>query len=65
MEIPAQFLTDRQELGEVSYEPEPELGLEPDPESEAELARDLDYLLNLWKAILTRVKGAESPATRR
>jgi acetolactate synthase-1/2/3 large subunit len=32
VEIPAQFLTDRQELGEVSYEPEPELGLEPDPE---------------------------------
>lgn len=28
-----------------------------------ELARDLTYLLNLWKAILGRVKGAESPAT--
>lgn len=28
-----------------------------------ELARDLDYLLNLWKAILKRVKTQESPAT--
>src|SRR5690606_28538037 len=28
-----------------------------------ELARDLTYLLNLWKAILGRVKQAESPAT--
>ncbi len=28
-----------------------------------ELARDLTYLLNLWKAILKRVKTAESPAT--
>jgi ribonuclease E len=28
-----------------------------------ELARDLDYLLNLWKAILNRVKTAESPST--
>lgn len=28
-----------------------------------ELARDLDYLLNLWKAILLRVKTHESPAT--
>jgi acetolactate synthase-1/2/3 large subunit len=32
VEIPAQFLLDRQELGEVSYERQPELGLEPDPE---------------------------------
>jgi ribonuclease E len=29
----------------------------------AELARDLNYLLNLWKAILKRVKTEESPAT--
>jgi ribonuclease E len=29
----------------------------------AELARDLTYLLNLWKAILKRVKTEESPAT--
>lgn len=28
-----------------------------------ELARDLDYLLNLWKAILRKVKTQESPAT--
>ncbi|RMG14284.1 MAG: Rne/Rng family ribonuclease [Planctomycetota bacterium] len=28
-----------------------------------ELSRDLDYLLNLWKAILKRVKTQESPAT--
>jgi len=28
-----------------------------------ELARDLTYLLNLWKAILRRVKTDESPAT--
>lgn len=28
-----------------------------------ELARDLDYLLNLWKAILRKVKLQESPAT--
>jgi ribonuclease E len=28
-----------------------------------ELARDLDYLLNLWKAILHKVKVQESPAT--
>ncbi|MGE0713164.1 MAG: ribonuclease E/G [Planctomycetota bacterium] len=28
-----------------------------------ELARDLDYLLNLWRAILQKVKTQESPAT--
>ena len=28
-----------------------------------ELSRDLSYLLNLWRAILKRVKAAESPAT--
>jgi len=28
-----------------------------------ELSRDLDYLLNLWKAILRKVKTQESPAT--
>lgn len=28
-----------------------------------ELARDLTYLLNLWKAILAKVKASESPAT--
>ena len=31
--------------------------------SKEELARDLNYLLNLWKAILKRVKNEESPAT--
>ncbi|MEZ6184420.1 MAG: Rne/Rng family ribonuclease [Planctomycetota bacterium] len=31
--------------------------------SKDELARDLAYLLNLWKAILQRVKTHESPAT--
>ena len=31
--------------------------------SKDELARDLNYLLNLWKAILARVKTEESPAT--
>ena len=31
--------------------------------SREELARDLAYLLNLWKAILEKVKTAESPAT--
>jgi ribonuclease E len=29
----------------------------------SELARDLNYLLNLWKAVLARVKAEESPAT--
>jgi acetolactate synthase-1/2/3 large subunit len=32
VEIPAQFLLERQEIGEVAFEPEPELGLAPDPE---------------------------------
>jgi acetolactate synthase-1/2/3 large subunit len=32
VEIPAQFLLERQELGEVGFEPEPELGLVPDQE---------------------------------
>ena len=31
--------------------------------SREELARDLDYLLNLWKAILEKVRTQESPAT--
>src|SRR5690606_15433732 len=31
--------------------------------SKEELARDLNYLLNLWKAILKRVKNEASPAT--
>ncbi|MDC3378920.1 Rne/Rng family ribonuclease [Planctomycetota bacterium] len=31
--------------------------------SKTELARDLTYLLNLWKGILARVKAAESPAS--
>jgi ribonuclease E len=31
--------------------------------SQEELSRDLDYLLNLWKAILKKVKTEESPAT--
>jgi acetolactate synthase-1/2/3 large subunit len=30
VEIPAQFLTERQELGEVAFEPEPEIGTAPD-----------------------------------
>ena len=32
VEIPAQFLLERQEIGEVGFEPEPELGLVPDQE---------------------------------
>jgi acetolactate synthase-1/2/3 large subunit len=48
VEIPAQFLTDRQELGEVSYEAEPEFGLEPDQE--------------LVEGAAAMIAGAESPA---
>jgi acetolactate synthase-1/2/3 large subunit len=32
VEIPAQFLLERQEIGEVGFEPEPELGLVPEQE---------------------------------
>jgi len=32
VEIPAQFLLERQEIGEVAWEPEPELGLVPEKE---------------------------------
>jgi len=32
VEIPAQFLLERQEIGEVSFEPGPELGTAPEPE---------------------------------
>jgi acetolactate synthase-1/2/3 large subunit len=32
VEIPAQFLLERQEIGDVSYEPEPVIDLAPDPE---------------------------------
>ena len=32
VEIPAQFLLERQEIAEVGFEPEPELGLVPEPE---------------------------------
>jgi acetolactate synthase-1/2/3 large subunit len=32
VEIPAQFLMDRQELGKVGFEPEPDLGAQPDLE---------------------------------
>jgi acetolactate synthase-1/2/3 large subunit len=48
VEIPAQFLTDRQELGEVSYEAEPELGMAPDPE--------------LVERVAAMVASAEAPA---
>jgi acetolactate synthase-1/2/3 large subunit len=48
VEIPAQFLLERQELGEVGFEPEPELGLVPDPD--------------LVERAAAMVAGAEAPA---
>ena len=59
VEIPAQFLLERQEIGEVGFEPEPELGLVPEQEL---VERAAAMLANAQAPAMYLGKGAAGAA---